>query len=45
MVSYKFWKENSVFFNARNLLNNDKVEFAYMDKVDAVYLIGLNFNF
>jgi len=45
MVSYKFWKENSVFFNARNLLNNDKVEFAYMDKVDATYLIGLNFNF
>jgi iron complex outermembrane recepter protein len=45
MVSYKFWKENSVFFNARNLINNDKVEFAYMDKVEALYLIGLNFNF
>jgi iron complex outermembrane recepter protein len=45
MVSYKFWKENSIFFNARNLLNNDKVEFAYMDKVNGLYMLGVNFNF
>jgi iron complex outermembrane receptor protein len=44
-VTYKFWKENSVFFNARNILNNDQNEFAYMDKVKGLYLIGLNFNF
>lgn len=44
-VSYKFYKENSVFFNARNLLNDSKKEFAYMDEVKGMYLVGVNFNF
>jgi iron complex outermembrane receptor protein len=44
-VSYKVWKDNSIFFNARNLLNNDKREFAYMDAVKGTYLVGINFNF
>ena len=44
-IAYKFWKNNTVFVNARNLLNNDKREFAYMDKVNGMYLVGLNFNF
>jgi len=44
-VSYKIWKENSVFFNARNLLNDDKREFAYMDIVKGTYMMGLNFSF
>ncbi len=44
-VSYKFWKENSVFINARNLFNNDKKEFAYLDKVGGLYMIGLSLGF
>jgi len=44
-VSYKFYKENSVFVNCRNLLNNDNKEFAFLDKVGGMYLIGLNLNF
>lgn len=44
-VSYKVWKENSVFFNARNLLNNSRHEFAYADKIKGTYMIGMNFNF
>ena len=44
-VSYKFWKENSVFVNCRNLLNNNKKEFAFLDKVGGMYLIGVNLNF
>lgn len=43
-VSYKFWKENSVFFNARNVIDK-KREFAYMDEVKGMYLIGMNLNF
>lgn len=44
-VSYKFWKENSIFVNARNLLNDTKKEFAFMDEVKGLYLVGVNFNF
>jgi iron complex outermembrane receptor protein len=44
-VSYKVWKENSVFFNARNLLNNSRHEFAYADKIKGTYMVGMNFNF
>lgn len=44
-VSYKFWKNNSLFINGRNVFNNEKREFAFMDKVGGLYLIGLNLNF
>ncbi len=44
-MSYKFWKNNSVFFNARNLLFDDKPEFAYGDKTYGMYLFGLNLSF
>jgi len=44
-VDYKFFKNNSVFFNARNLLNDQSREFAYVDKVKGMYLIGLSLNF
>jgi iron complex outermembrane receptor protein len=40
-VSYKFWKENRIFFNARNLFNNNKREFAYTDNIGGTYLIGV----
>jgi iron complex outermembrane receptor protein len=44
-VSYKFYKNNALFVNARNALNNQSREFAYVDKVSGLYLVGLNFNF
>jgi iron complex outermembrane receptor protein len=44
-VSYKVWKDNSIFINTRNLLNNDKHEFAYSDKINGTYMVGFNLNF
>jgi hypothetical protein len=44
-VSYKFWKNNSIFVNARNLLNNRSKEFAYTDEIGGLYMAGINFNF
>lgn len=44
-LSYKIWKENTIFLNARNLLNSDKQEFAWLDNTQGVYLIGLDINF
>jgi iron complex outermembrane receptor protein len=44
-VSYKFWKDNSVFINARNLLNNTEKEFGFMDQVKGLYLAGISFSF
>lgn len=44
-VSYKFWKENAVFVNARNLFNNDKHEFSYSDKIKGTYMIGVHLIF
>jgi hypothetical protein len=44
-VSYKIYKENSVFINARNLLNTDSNEFAFSDPVKGIYLIGVQLNF
>jgi iron complex outermembrane receptor protein len=34
-----------LFFSGRNILNDEKREFAYMDKIGALYLGGLNFKF
>lgn len=44
-VSYKVWKENSIYINARNLINNDSPEVGYLDKIGGTYLVGLNLNF
>lgn len=44
-ISYKFWKESSIYFNARNLLNNKKKEFAFVDDIKGTYLIGVDFRF
>ncbi|OQX73101.1 MAG: hypothetical protein B6D64_14340 [Bacteroidetes bacterium 4484_276] len=44
-ISYKVWKNNAVFFNARNLLFNDGPEFAYGDKTYGMYLLGLDLSF
>lgn len=44
-LSYKVWKDNAVFFNARNLLNDKKQEFAWTDETRGCYLIGLDLKF
>ena len=44
-LSYKLYKENSVFFNARNLFNSKGAEFAFLDETQAVYLFGLDLKF
>ncbi len=44
-LSYKFWKENSVYINARNLLNNKTKEFAFVDNIGGMYLLGLEMKF
>ncbi len=44
-ISYKFWKENSVYINLRNVLGDNKKEFAFADDIGALYLIGLHLSF
>ena len=44
-LSYKVWKDNAVFFNARNLLNDKKQEFAWTDETKGCYLIGFDLKF
>lgn len=43
-ISYSLFKENSIFFNARNSLDNKSYEFPFSDKSRGLYLIGLNIN-
>lgn len=44
-VSYKFWKDNYIYLNARNLFGSTNKEFAYTDRIGATYMLGVNFNF
>ena len=44
MVSYEVWRENSVFINVRNLLNDNQREYAFGDDVSGMYLLGLKVN-
>jgi iron complex outermembrane receptor protein len=44
-VSYKVWKDCSVFVNTRNLLNSSKREFGYLDEIKGLYMLGMNLNF
>jgi iron complex outermembrane recepter protein len=44
-ISYKFWKDNSVFINVRNLFGDNKKEFAFSDDVGSLYLVGLHLSF
>ncbi|MCU4176589.1 TonB-dependent receptor plug domain-containing protein [Carboxylicivirga sp. N1Y90] len=43
-ISYKFYKNNSVFVNARNLSGSSEREFGFADQTSALYLLGLNIN-
>lgn len=40
-ISYNIWKKSSIYFNARNLLNNRNREFAFVDDIGGLYLFGL----
>jgi len=44
-IDYKLFRNNSIYFNARNILNNDKVEFGYLDRNVGKYSMGLTMNF
>jgi iron complex outermembrane receptor protein len=44
-INFKVWKENSIFLNSRNLLNSNKKEFAYTDKIGGLYTIGVSLKF
>ena len=44
-LSYKVWKDNAVFINARNAFGDKKREFAWMDETKGYYLVGLDIKF
>lgn len=44
-ADYKIWKNNSIYFNARNFLGNNSHEFMFMDRIGSQYLLGVNINF
>jgi iron complex outermembrane receptor protein len=44
-ISYKVWKENEVFINARNLLDDRAKEFGFTDDIGGMYLAGIHINF
>lgn len=44
-VSYKVWKDNAVFVNARNVFGDKKQEFAWTDETRGCYLVGLDLKF
>lgn len=43
-IDYKFHKNHSIFFNARNFLDNHSYEFIFADEANGLYLIGLDIN-
>ncbi|MBO7144638.1 MAG: TonB-dependent receptor plug domain-containing protein [Salinivirgaceae bacterium] len=44
-VSYKVWKDNALFVNARNAFGDKKQEFAWTDETKGCYLVGLDLKF
>jgi iron complex outermembrane receptor protein len=44
-IGYKPIAKFEVFVNARNLLNDKTTEFAYMDEIGGIYLVGVRFDF
>ncbi len=44
-VSYKVTPTLTFFLNGRNILNTDSREFAYMDEIGGLYLVGASFKF
>jgi len=44
-ISYKVWKDCTVFVNNRNLLYDHKRELAFLDDVPGLYMVGLDLHF
>lgn len=44
-IDYKIHKQSSIYFNARNMFNDDEVEFGFLDKNAGKYSLGLTLNF
>lgn len=44
-VGYKPVPEFELFFNARNLFNDNRKEFVYCDNIGGIYSFGVNFGF
>lgn len=44
-IAYKFWRENSIYINVRNLLNNHKQEFGFLDQNGLRILGGISLSF
>ncbi|MBN2743359.1 MAG: TonB-dependent receptor [Marinilabiliaceae bacterium] len=44
-VSYEFMKDNKVFVNVRNLLDDRSNEFAFADQIGAKFFAGVNLTF
>lgn len=44
-ASYEVVKGLSVFVNARNILGNDSIEFAFADHIKGIFLMGLSFEY
>ena len=44
-ISYNIWDEHSIYFNGRNILNNNQVESPFADKIPGLYLLGVELIF
>ena len=44
-ISYNVWNEHVVFFNGRNVLNNQKIESPFADQIKNLYMIGIDLAF
>lgn len=44
-AGYKPTKKTELYLNARNLLNDKSEEFAFMDEIGGIYMLGLRFEF
>ena len=44
-ISYKFWKDNRVYIQGKNLLFDNHREFGFTDPINTLILLGVNFNF
>ena len=44
-VSYNLYKKSKIYLSCHNILHNDEIEFAFMDRIGARYYLGFNLNF
>ncbi len=44
-ISYRIYKKNWIYFNIRNLFDNQRFEFAFLDKTRTKFLIGMKIEF